>query len=338
MNKQKTNKSLAMFSMSLMVLMLASIFATGMVSAIRYDDVPDDIDLSTSGDNIAPNGGTDDIECPEGTIDCGGTQVYPDVLPVRPSVQVSLPGSVGGSSSGGGGSYPSNAYFIGTGFLFNEDETAARFIDLKIIQGKEDSVSGKITFGGLTFRLEGIADGRDIEFEVSTPYSEKTMNFQGEMRSYEDVKILKGVLKGYDGEKYKLTASSHKNSGIKTIIVPEGKTITRTFSVGMPVEYTEDSVEIASSELDYAIGAIPTEILESGETYIRPVEIKKPTIFGFIPNPWGKNKIVIEIVEDGQILEATITAGSSEVVGSYVVSVPSSLEDATNVELEITNA
>jgi len=110
-------------------------------------------------------------------------------------------------------------------------------------------------------------------------------------------------------------ASKSTNTGINEIVSVVPKKIVET-----------ESVRIDQNDLS-----------ELEEIYIRTVKVSKSKIFYFVPNPWGKKVLELEVTIGDKVYKETIKESASENIEGYRIEV-GSLEDEDNIELNFKKA
>lgn len=235
------------------------------------------------------------------------------------------------------------AFFVGKGFILNEDETRGALVDLKIL--KKDSVlSGKATIGHYTFRLDGkvmeivspttgevyLGSYTGIEFKLTHVGSGKHAGtFTGSVKNLGSFLLLRGAFTDFKENEWTLTATGKKAGVIREIIIDP------SVDEEKPVSVEEFNLEEAIVLKPKPTKPEPEEKAKViDEVYIRPIEIKKKRFLGIIP--FGK-AIKVEVVKGEEVSEKTISENSKKVIEGYKISV-GSLEDEDNIELEVEKA
>jgi hypothetical protein len=209
------------------------------------------------------------------------------------------------------------AYFIGSGFTLNEDESIGYLVSLNTIKKGED-ISGRFNMAGRNFKLEGTSSNSDLVFNFVSPDGDTEGAFKGQVETYSDFLLLKGIVQ-INGKTFDLTAISKRH---KVFADPEPlpkvgetKEVARTVSLGTVATFKK-----------------PTE----EEVYFRPVRVTRTKIFGFIPNPWGEKKVEIESTDGTNVVKKTVKAFESAEFNDYKVEVGSL--DSEDIELKVTKA
>ncbi len=208
-------------------------------------------------------------------------------------------------------------YFDGRGFALNEDKSKGLLVDLKLLE-KGNGISGKISIGNADFKVKGNIFSEVVKFDLFNIFSkEKVVTFSGKVEKFGNFDLLKGELNNFEGETWILILIS-KQKFSKIVVSP----------------YEKTRKMIGMSEIIYLDKRSETE--ENG-LYINPIEIRKPKFLGFIPNPFGKRTIVLEMIDGGNVFRKTIKEHQREKIGNYFFGIDS-LEDEENIEFSVEKA
>ena len=206
--------------------------------------------------------------------------------------------------------------FNGEGFAINDKESDGYLVDLHFLD-QDNRIKGKIRFDQKEFYIDGTIDQEKIQFSIFTENNKnREGHFSGEIKSFNNFLLLEGDLYIAE-EKFTLTAFS-KEKRIFRAIQPTRERMTEQTQLDEVFTITDE-----------------TKPSEERETYVRPTEIRKSKIFGFIPNPFGKKVLEVEVIENGIVTKTQVKEFEKTDVGNYEVEV-GSLQDETNIEVSIT--
>lgn len=208
-----------------------------------------------------------------------------------------------------------SSFFMGQGFLLNQNGDKGELVDLKVLL-KENVLSGKMRVSDKTYQIKGDLSGENVTFQIlETNSGELRGNFSGSYKKFASFILLRGSLT-IDGEAYSLTAMSENKLVFKDIEIKEKKenTIMRKGEVIVVNKYEDE---------------------EGNETYFKPVRIEKEKILGIIPNPWGDKVLRVEVTENGKVSEVKIKEKEEREFKEYRVRA-NNLEDENNIDLDIT--
>jgi len=231
---------------------------------------------------------------------------------------------------------PQVSFFVGKGYSLNEDESEGVLVDLTVLR-KASTLSGKATFGNDNYKIQGSVGTdeeqtsyRSIVMEFIDPRTGKTKaEFNGELRKYKKFSLLEGTIITEDGDTLSLTAFGKTQSAVSEIEVSEEEVSESTTRL-------RDTIAITNEKVRQEIGDYADSINDAldDEVYLRPVEITRKKFLGFIPNPWGKKVLKIEVIKKDKVIIEMIEARESKKIDKYRVEV-GSLEDEEDIELTI---
>jgi hypothetical protein len=145
---------------------------------------------------------------------------------------------------------------------------------------------------------------------------------------------LKGRIESVDGKTYMLTAFSRNEIIMfqEVEIVSSGASKSTNTGINEIVSVVPKKiVETESVRIDQ------NDLSELEEIYIRTVKVSKSKIFYFVPNPWGKKVLELEVTIGDKVYKETIKESASENIEGYRIEV-GSLEDEDNIELNFKKA
>lgn len=225
-------------------------------------------------------------------------------------------------------------YFIGGGFVLNEDESEGKIVELKILK-REGVLDGKLWFEAKPFKIEGkITEENVIVFDILVVSTkEKVGSFSGNVKNFKNFLLLRGDLQAPNDKSYGLTAmgkrknifkvidveSEDEEESSETIAVDETVTVTKeTSSESLSGEDTESALEKSKEDL-----------------YIRPIKVKKEKFLWIFPS--GKKVVEVEIIKGDKVIKKVIKEKTEVKVEGYNVGV-GSLDDEENIEINVEKA
>jgi hypothetical protein len=221
---------------------------------------------------------------------------------------------------------PSTPFFSGEGFAISSaDETNGKLIRLRLDES-DNHLKGKFLIGGQSYRVEGVTSGIKLQFDlVALKSGNVEGHFSGTIQKFSSFTLVEGELDMQQEASYSLTAFSKREMIIREVFARDTNELVST-SINDVIAVSSD--EISESSID--------EISESSidEVYIKPIKIRTQKLFGFIPNPWGKKVLDIEVIDGDTIITKTITANKSRQINGYEIQV-GSLKDNNNIELNV---
>ena len=237
---------------------------------------------------------------------------------------------------------PEKQFFFGEGFALSPDDSRGHLVDLKILIDEKSILKGKLkgkgTFDNRVYRIDGeFLDKSDngVNFRfIGIDSNDVEMEFSGKILRFKHFSLLKGKIKSNNGESFMLTAFSKRDTKFQEIeIKPRGAVKSTSVGVNEIVSVTPEKFnEQESVNVDQA------DVINSGEeVYIRAVKVRGSKILFFIPNPWGKKVLELEITKGDGVYKEAINEKSSKDIEGYIVKV-GSLEDENNIELDFKKA
>jgi hypothetical protein len=235
-------------------------------------------------------------------------------------------------------------FFFGDGFALNSDQTKGVLVDLKILIDEnsvsEGKLKGKGIFDGSVYKIDGeynknSGSDTNVYFGFTGIDSDDVrMKFYGNIQEFGHFSLLKGRIESVDGKTYMLTAFSRNEIIMfqEVEIVSSGASKSTNTGINEIVSVVPKKiVETESVRIDQ------NDLSELEEIYIRTVKVSKSKIFYFVPNPWGKKVLELEVTIGDKVYKETIKESASENIEGYRIEV-GSLEDEDNIELNFKKA
>lgn len=256
--------------------------------------------------------------------------------------------------------FEDTSFFIGKGFMTSEDESSGFLVDLKILN-KNGILSGKAKIGKTNYKLDGkilpsnagndtsnnetqnnstlvneselINNSRvvEIEFDLISPRTKEVVgSFSGDVKTFTSFLLLRGFLEdfeSFEGVTWKITATSRHEKSIREIYLDEDDGLQ-----GISKQKKKFRENVKLKEIFFI--KYTDDSGEESEAYLRPIEIGKKKLFRIIPNPFGEESLLFEVVKGEKAVKKYISEFDEEVIEGYRISA-GSLEDEESIELEI---
>jgi hypothetical protein len=248
---------------------------------------------------------------------------------------------------------PSSPWFLGRGTAIDKETSKEIPVSLNALMSREN-IKGKFVMDERTYIMEGIATRKpqtslaspnnrplfiwDIEFKLYDTKTRETIGkFTGKAERFSELIILKGDL-SKNNKIYSLALISNERktfADTESTDTPE-RTITTKTELKEITPVTKSRAH--SSEAASVSGASrsTTSSGSSSETvYFRPVTIKFQKFLGFIPYPWAKKILEIEVINGGgKTIRTTIKESSTKEIAGFNVGV-GTLNDDQFVDLTV---
>tara|TARA_Y100000310_G_scaffold341568_1_gene441125 strand:- start:1760 stop:2578 length:819 start_codon:yes stop_codon:yes gene_type:complete len=188
-------------------------------------------------------------------------------------------------------------YFVGKGFAINEDESKGKLISLTLLKSGQE-IDGRVGVGTTTFKAQGTLKNGEADLDLISPNGRREAVLVGGIDKFDNFLLFRGDLKTEDMT-YEVSVVSSKRQAIRDV------------EVGRVQQARVGDVLVVDEEEE--------------DIYVNPKRVERKKILNIIP--YGKRRVVVDVVENGTIEEVIIEENSEVSVGESTITVGSLEED-----------